>query len=414
MTTRTFTTIISTNYLPKALALGESLRRHEDGARLKIVFIDYADDEGLPELDGVDCLSLAVLGLSRRTIAEMTMTYDLVEFATAIKPLLFRRLLEDADQVFYLDPDTYVVSPMVELSPELEQSAGGILLTPHFLKPPPKDAELSDGHMLHCGVNNLGFCGFDRRAFDLLDWWWGHLRTECLYAPLAGLFVDQKWMDIGATLFEAGSLRQAGYNVGLGNLCERPIAQDGDGYYIASTGDRLRLFHFHAFDPRSPKNLSQRFRHTLANELDDDVLLQLCKEYAEVLLGYDESLPPAPPYPWQADTRRPGHHAVAASGLPARHAAQRAPAALALRPGRRRRLRPVAAAVVAADRPRPARRDGQVRAHRHARAVPQAAQALPGAGRQAEQPLLGWRRQLGLTATGPGVSTPRADTPTAR
>lgn len=303
MTTRTFTTIISTNYLPKALALGESLRRHEDGARLKIVFIDYADDEGLPELDGVDCLSLAVLGLSRHTIAEMTMTYDLVEFATAIKPLLFRRLLEDAEQVFYLDPDTYVVSPMVELSPELEKSAGGILLTPHFLRPPPKDAELSDGHMLHCGVNNLGFCGFDRRAFDLLDWWWGHLRTECLYDPLAGLFVDQKWMDIGATLFEAGSLRQAGYNVGLGNLVERPIAQDDDGYYIGSTGDRLRLFHFHAFDPRSPKNLSQRFRHTTANELDDDVLLQLCKEYAEVLLGYEESLPPAPPYPWNTDTR---------------------------------------------------------------------------------------------------------------
>lgn len=303
MTTRSFCTILSTNYLPKALALAESLRLHEDGAALKVVFIDHIDDETLPELDGVECLSLAALGLPRSTLLEMAMTYDLVEFATSIKPVLFRRLLDDADQVFYLDPDTFVVSPMVELSPALEASAGGILLTPHFLRPPPRDAELTDGHMLLCGINNLGFCGFDRRAFDCLDWWWGHLRTECVYDPMAGLFVDQKWMDIGATLFEAGYLRHAGYNVGLGNVGERPIAQDADGYYIASTGDRLRLFHFHAFDANSPQKLSVRFRHTVDNELEDDVMLQLCKEYAELLIGYEQGLPPVEPYPFWTDTR---------------------------------------------------------------------------------------------------------------
>ena len=303
MTTRTFCTILSTNYLPKALALAESLRRHEDGARLKVFFIDHDDDEGLPQLDGVDCLSTACLGLSRHTVMELVMSYDLVEFATAIKPLLFRRLLDDADQVFYLDPDTYVVSPMSELSPALEASEGGILLTPHFLRPPPRDAEISDGHMLLVGVNNLGFGGFDRRSFDMLDWWWGHLRYECLYDPLAGLFVDQKWMDIGATLFQAASFRHAGYNIGLGNLSERPLAKDEDGYYVASTGDRLRLFHFHAFDARAPEKLSQRFRHTSANELEDVVLLQLCKDYAQVLLGYEQDLPAAPPYPWGTDTR---------------------------------------------------------------------------------------------------------------
>ena len=89
VTTRTFCTVLSTNYLPKALALAESLRRHEDGARLKILFIDHADDEGLPQLEGVDCLSTAFLGLPQRTVMELVMSYDLVEFATAIKPLLF-------------------------------------------------------------------------------------------------------------------------------------------------------------------------------------------------------------------------------------------------------------------------------------------------------------------------------------
>ena len=232
------------------------------------------------------------------------MSYDLVEFATAVKPLLLHALLEAAEQVVYLDPDTYLTAPMAELPPALQASAGGILLTPHFLGPPPAAAEHSDGHMLLVGVNNLGFCAVDRRARPALDWWWSHLSNECLYDPLAGLFVDQKWMDLGSSHFQAASFRHAGYNVGVANLSERPLAMDDDGYYISSTGERLRLFHFHAFDSNAPEKLSVRSRHTYEDMvLDDDVLLGLCKEYAAVLSSYEESLPVPPPYPYAADTR---------------------------------------------------------------------------------------------------------------
>ena len=302
--TRTYCTILSTNYLPKALALAESLRRHEDGAILRILFIDVADDDGLPELAGAEGLSTACLGLSRRSVLELAMSYDLVEFATAIKPLLLQSLLQDAEQVVYLDPDTYVQAPMVELGPALEASVGGILLTPHFLGPPPPGADHSDGHLLLVGVNNLGFCAVDRRSLPALDWWWSHLGTECLYDPLAGLFVDQKWMDIGSSHFGAASLRHAGYNVSVANLWERPLALDGEVYRVASTGERLRLFHFHAFDSSAPEKVSVRARDSYAHLVQDDsVLLQLCKEYASVLSSFEDSLPPAPPYPYAADTR---------------------------------------------------------------------------------------------------------------
>ena len=138
---RTYCTILSTNYLPKALALAESLRRHEDGAVLRILFIDVAEDDELPALTGVECLSTASLGLSPRTVRELVMSYDLVEFATAVKPLLLQRLLEDAEQAVYLDPDTYLSAPLAELPGALQASAGGILLTPHFLGPPPTGAD---------------------------------------------------------------------------------------------------------------------------------------------------------------------------------------------------------------------------------------------------------------------------------
>ena len=304
VTTRTYCTILSTNYLPRALALAESLRQHEEGAALRILFIDHASDDRLPRLPGVECLSTSALGLADRAVLDLAMSYDLVEFATAVKPLLLGALLERADQVVYLDPDTYVTSPLRELSPALAESGGGILLTPHFLRPARAGTEIRDGHMLLVGVHNLGFCAVDRRAREFLDWWWGHLRTECLYDPLAGLFVDQKWMDIGSTLFQAATLRHAGYNVGVANLSERPLAHDDDGYVVASTGERLRLFHFHAFDSNTPEKLSVRYRHSTDNELEDDsVVLQLCKEYAGVLSSYEQALPAAPRYPYATDTR---------------------------------------------------------------------------------------------------------------
>ncbi|GEM_PF-3122459 len=303
-TRRAYCTILSTNYLPKALALAESLRRHEAGASLRILFIDIESEDALPDLDGVKCLSTASLGVPRRSVFQLAMSYELVELATAVKPLLLKALLEENDQVVYLDPDTYVTSPMAELSPALETAPGGILLAPHFLKPTTPQAEITEGHTLLVGVYNLGFCAVDRRARAFLDWWWDHLSNECLYDPLSGLFYDQKWMDLGSDLFQAGSLRHSGYNVGVANLSERPLGHDSDGYYILSTGERLRLFHFHAFDSSAPEKLSVRYRHTTENELqDDNVVLQLCKEYASVLSGFEESLPEAPPYPYAVDTR---------------------------------------------------------------------------------------------------------------
>lgn len=302
-TSVSYCSILTSNYLPKALTLADSLRRHEGGARLKILLADVRRDEDLPQIEGVDLLSTAALEISERDVLQRATIYELVEFATAVKPLLLKALLVDAEAAIYLDPDTYLTAPMVELLPELEASAGGIVLTPHFLGPVPPEAEIGEAHMLAVGVFNLGFCAVNRRALGFLDWWWGHLSTECLCEPLSGLFVDQKWIDIGSTLFAATSLRHSGYNVGVGNLPERPLAKDDEGYVNSANGERLRLFHFHAFDSRHPERLSMRFDHTSEHALDEKTaIFDLCHEYAEILSGFERSLPPPPPYPYAADS----------------------------------------------------------------------------------------------------------------
>ena len=303
--TTTYCTILSGNYLAKAVTLAGSLDRPHPGTDLVVLVIDALHDDALPEADGVRLVSLSFLGLPDRQMLQLPAIYGLVEFATAVKPLLLKRLFEDTEQAVYLDPDTYVTAPMEELPRDLRASEHGILLTPHFLEPVAEGAELSEGHLLNVGVFNLGFCAVDRRAVDFLDWWWGHLETECLWDPLSGLFVDQKWVDIGAVLFHGTAWQHPGYNTSVANLHERPIVRDDTGRYtIGAGGVPLRLFHFHAFDTSRPDELSTRFAHSTAHlRMDSKAVDALCAEYATELIANEKALGPARGYPFNVDTR---------------------------------------------------------------------------------------------------------------
>lgn len=302
-----YCTILATNYLPKALALAESLRRYEN-ADLHILLIDAESDADLPDVSGPVLHGTDFLGLGLPEVHRLAAGYDLVEFATSVKPVYLQRLLETHDQVAYIDPDMYAVSAIPELSADLAASPGGILLTPHFLRPPGRDAFTTEGHMLYAGVFNLGFVAVDRRAGEFLAWWWDRLREECLFDVLGGLFVDQKWVDLGSVYFGATAWQHPGYNVSVVNLTERPVGRDADGALVVGEPPRpLRLFHFHGFDPHAPGELSTRFDESTADLRESSRALdELCREYADLVLTWLEKLGPAPAYRYAVDTT--GHH----------------------------------------------------------------------------------------------------------
>ena len=302
MSALAYCTILARNYLPKALTLAASVRRHGAGEPLVVFLIDATPETALPDVEGVRWMCPYDLDLTERQIHDLAMFYELVELATAVKPLVLAKLLTEHERAAYLDPDTYLTSPMDELTPALDEGAG-IVLTPHYLRPTPPGHHFGEGHLLNVGVFNLGFCAVNRDAAEFLDWWWGHLSTECLYDPIAGLFVDQKWVDIGAVLFHATSLQHPGYNVGVGNLHERPLTRADGEYRIDGAGEQLRLFHFHAFDPHRPEALYTRSDARAENlTIDNAALEALSTEYAAQVLDNDRLLGPQPDYIYRDDT----------------------------------------------------------------------------------------------------------------
>lgn len=296
-----YCTVVAQNYLPQALALYDSIRNIEPDKELVILVVD--GDRADLEVDrpGLRVVTTEILGLSKRDVLELAAIYDVVEFSTSVKPLFFKALLGDAETVVYLDPDMMVVTPLAELESLVAEH--GIVLTPHFLQPIPRTAEhITEGHDLTVGIFNLGFCAVGRKAIPFLDWWWSHLERECLIYPLLGVFVDQKWVDVGANFFGAHSLRHAGYNIGPWNLHERRFEAAGDGYRLATSGDELRLMHFSGFDPADPEAISVRLSVDL-REVGDEFpsLRELSHDYAAKVNAAQRMLGPSPEYGFARD-----------------------------------------------------------------------------------------------------------------
>lgn len=301
MTSTIYCTVVAQNYLPQALALYESVRRVEPDRELVILVVDGDRRDLESGRPGLRVATTAALGLTERAVLELAAIYDVVEFSTSVKPLFFKALLQEAETVVYLDPDMMVVSPLVEL-PELV-AEHGIVLTPHFLEPIPRSVDhITEGHDLTVGVFNLGFCAVGRSAVPFLDWWWSHLERECLIYPLLGVFVDQKWVDVGANYFHAQTLRHFGYNVGPWNLHERSFSDEGGGFIMEKSGQELRLLHFSGFNPRDPDAISVRLSVDLRNVGDDlPALRQVSRQYAEVVLAAQAELGAIPEYGFSRD-----------------------------------------------------------------------------------------------------------------
>lgn len=300
--THVYCTIVAQNYLPQALALYSSIQANAQGVDLVVLVIDGDRRDLLEGRPGLRVLTSADLDLSEVQFEYLATIYDVVELSTSVKPLLLRRLLLDFQYVVYLDPDMYVVSPLSEVALALDENP--IVLTPHFLHPiPPESSYVSEVHSLTTGVHNLGFCAVGRGSEGFLDWWWSHLERECLIYPLLGLFVDQKWTDMGANLFGALSLRHAGYNVGPWNLFEREIDLVGGHYTVGTDRQPLRILHFSGFDPGDPEAVSVRLNADLRGKATQSAAYrELSFTYASLQIAAAEALGDLPTYGFATDS----------------------------------------------------------------------------------------------------------------
>ncbi|HEX2132482.1 MAG TPA: glycosyltransferase [Actinophytocola sp.] len=287
-------TIVARNFIPAAKVLARSYLEHHPGAEFVVAVIDGARDTDVEP--GVRFVGPDFLDLDRSEYLRMATSYTLGELASAVKPLLLRRLLDQASAVVFLQPDIQVFAPLTDV--EQLVADHHIVLTPRFTEPLPRDGrEPDEAAVMGAGMFDLGFIAVGPGAKRFLDFWKDRTRQYSIYDPGAQVFVDQRWVDQVPTLFEHTILRDPGVNVAYWNLHERPLARGTDGRYHVGP-DPLRLFHFSGYRPDRPWLLTQHCQdrpRVLLSEYPE--VERLCDAYRAALLaaGY-ESPDDAEPY----------------------------------------------------------------------------------------------------------------------
>jgi hypothetical protein len=185
--------------------------------------------------------------------------------------------------VFYFDPDIEIFAPPLPVINALDSA--DVALTPHTTEPIPLDGELpSEITLLRAGAYNLGFIGVRDSAagFAMLDWWCERLERLCVNDVGAGLFVDQKWIDLVPGLVEKVAIvRHRGCNVGYWNLHSRKL-DPADPHRLVD-GTPLIFFHYSGYDVREPGRLSKhQSRIVLEHEPG---LCELLNEYSRRVLS---------------------------------------------------------------------------------------------------------------------------------
>ncbi len=244
-------TSITSNYLPKARVLAESVKRVDPEVQFHLVLSDVPPVGFDLAAEPFDNLIL-IEQLVTRDFPAWVFQHSVVELCTAVKGAALVHLFENcgADQVFYFDPDIVVFGRLDELQDQLSRVS--VVLTPHLTDPEISDRGILDNEIssLRHGVYNLGFVGVRNTAEGrrFAEWWARRLASYCHDNLPMGIFTDQKWVDLAPCFFdEVRVLRAPGFNVATWNITNRRATGSlADGILV--NGEPLGFYHFSGFD----------------------------------------------------------------------------------------------------------------------------------------------------------------------
>ncbi len=241
---RYYCTYFDRGFLPRALALYDSLRRWSGPFHLWALCLDEESRATLSRLrlPGVEPLSLAELERADPALLRVKAERSRLEYYFTLSPVLPLHLLRshpEMERLTYLDADLYFYADPEPLF--AESHAASIALIPLRYAPAVRDRQ-------RYGRYNVGWLSFrpDRNGFACLEWW----RERCLewcYARVEGdRYADQKYLDRWPERFEGVHVvRHTGANLGPWSLETFPLSVREGRVYVDE--DPLLFYHFTSF-----------------------------------------------------------------------------------------------------------------------------------------------------------------------
>lgn len=244
-----FCTYFDQGYLPRGLALYESLRRHSPAFTLWILCMDEPSRRALEQLalPGVNTVGLAELEAAVPELATAKADRSRIEYYFTCTPVWTHHLLTsrpEIERLTYLDADLYFFADPQAVFDEMKGASVGIV--PHGY------AE-AFRHLERYGIYNVGWNTFcrDEHGLACLSDWRARCLAWCYDRAEDGKFADQKYLDAWPERFErVAVITHPGVNAAPWNLGNHPVRQEGEQVLI---GERpLIFFHFHGYKQQAP------------------------------------------------------------------------------------------------------------------------------------------------------------------
>jgi hypothetical protein len=243
---RSYCTYFDVGYLPRGLALIESLRRHGDDSDVWVLCLDDDTHTYITALadPAIHAISIADLESARPELLEVKSSRSSMEYYFTCTPQLVRHVMTaygDEDRVIiYLDADLYFFDDPGLVLDALDDGAVGII---EHRYPPRLERRLRK-----YGRFNVGWVGFrnvpDGR--ECLDWWAASCLEWCSDTPDRGRYADQGYLDEfperfqGVVVLEGAGLNLAPWNTGRHRLTGASGSSD-----VLVDDEPLVFFHFH-------------------------------------------------------------------------------------------------------------------------------------------------------------------------
>lgn len=279
-------TVCSLNRLGQVLALASSVRQYNPDYSFVACLADRIDNRINPDdYPAIRFLEFPALRLSNEK--DLSDRYNIFELSCALKPFFGLHLMEEhqPEVLVYLDTDIYVYSSFAELEEILTRNP--IVITPHFVSPPPADGKLPlERDVLNSGLYNGGFVALanDPNSLVFLKWWKERLTDQGFNSVSEGMMVDQLWLNLVPLYFkQALVFNHPAFNMAYWNLHERSLSIKNEVFF--ADNDPLVFFHFSGYRISAPETLS--LHQNRIREKDNSALQMLLAQYHRVLEAFE-------------------------------------------------------------------------------------------------------------------------------
>jgi hypothetical protein len=256
---REYCTLFDRHYLPRGLALYESLRRHEPGCRLRVFCMDGVTKSILDRLDLPDLLPVALEELEQHD-PELKAVKDErtpLEYCWTATPSVALYCLErhrEIELITYLDADLYFFSSADTLFAEMGDDA--VMIVPHRYAPETAHLEATSG------IYNVELVSFrqDDAGLEALTWWRERCIEWCYYRVEDGKLGDQKYLDDWPERFRrVHVLKHIGGGLAPWNVSQYRIHERNGRVMVNDVP--LVFYHFHSLKLlRAPSRLIDAVR----------------------------------------------------------------------------------------------------------------------------------------------------------